>query len=137
MLTLQSVEREDDQKRGPGAATAQGSAAGLESHSEPRAQKGAHDSPEIMIAHRVRSDHADEVLAESARGRSSQEFRAATQRMDATDGRASAGTLSFSTSLSASRDGELEPFDTMNASTLATHSYCNSLDMSRIGTVPG
>jgi len=54
-------------------------------------------------------------------------------------GRTSAETLSLSseTWLSASRDGAFEPFDTMNASTLATHSYCNSLDMSRIGTVTG
>jgi hypothetical protein len=46
-------------------------------------------------------------------------------------------SLSSETLLSCCRDGAFEPFDTMNASTLATHSYCNSLDMSRIGTVPG
>jgi len=51
--------------------------------------------------------------------------------------RASIETLSLSISLSGSGEGEFEPFDTMNASTLATRSNCNSLDVSHIGAVPG
>jgi hypothetical protein len=44
---------------------------------------------------------------------------------------------SMSWSLNGSREGQLEPFDTMEASTLATRSYCESLDISLIGAAPG
>ena len=101
-------------------------------------------------------DCLDEEHMVHALRRQTPEWVVNTQRKDGTDaggggeggggggggggrGRASVETLSLSseTLLSCCRDGAFEPFDTMNASTLATHSYCNSLDMSRIGTVPG
>lgn len=40
-------------------------------------------------------------------------------------------------SLSGSQEGDLEEFDTMDASTLKTRSYCQSLDISFIGAAPG
>ena len=40
-------------------------------------------------------------------------------------------------SMSASREGAFESFDTMEASTLATRSYCQSLDISLIGAARG
>jgi hypothetical protein len=96
----------------------------------------------------VMQDYVDEEHMVHATERQTPEWVVNTQGKDGADagggeggggGRASAETLSLSseTWLSASRDGAFEPFDTMNASTLATHSYCNSLDMSRIGTVTG
>ena len=95
----------------------------------------------------VMQDSVDEEHMVHAIERQTPEWVVNTQRKDGADagggggggGRASAETLSLSseTWLSACRDGAFEPFDTMNASTLATHSYCNSLDMSRIGTVTG
>ncbi len=53
----------------------------------------------------------------------------------ATDRSSHDGSMSWS--LNDSREGQLEPFDTMEASTLATRSYCESLDISLIGAAPG
>lgn len=44
---------------------------------------------------------------------------------------------SIALSLSGSQEGDLEEFDTMDASTLKTRSCCQSLDISFIGAAPG
>lgn len=76
----------------------------------------------------------ENVQASSVQAREHME-RGREGREAVSNERASLETLSLS--LSASRDGMFEPFDTMNASTLATRSYCTSLDVSRIGAAPG
>ena len=103
-----------------------------------KSESGKHDSGENQVPDKTRQQEQTGSEASKEPVNTKQESKIEELLSEAiNDERTSVETLSLSQTDSAARDGELEPFDTMNASTLATRSYCNSLDVSRIGAVPG